>query len=254
MERIEILGVGVDVLKKEEFESVILDMVNREGTKQIIFLSLKDLLKARKKGEFRECVKNAALVIPTSLSIIKAAVFLKKIKPVRYNPFSFLIDMLSVLESRLKSLYILGGGREALLRAEKNIRLTFPSLRIVGRATKKHAKKDEENVIKAIQKASPTLILASEGIRTKNLWMQKKIHSLNTTFLYYEDAVPIISKRKKRQSDDAFQKGHVIIPTLLKNPFSIFFIFPYTWYLLSLLFERMKINAGLKKNENNTEH
>ena len=54
--RIEILGVPVDICPREELESEILKILEKPGTKQIIFLNIWGLLKARHKNDFSECI------------------------------------------------------------------------------------------------------------------------------------------------------------------------------------------------------
>ena len=62
IERINLIGVPIDVCAPENLEAAILELLAKPGTKQIIFLSVWDLLKARRKNDFSECVKNADLV------------------------------------------------------------------------------------------------------------------------------------------------------------------------------------------------
>ena len=51
-QRITILGVPVDIVQPEDLEIEVLELLSKPGTKQIIFLSIWDLLKARRKGDF----------------------------------------------------------------------------------------------------------------------------------------------------------------------------------------------------------
>ena len=107
VERIKVLGVPVDVCQTEDFENEILELLARPGAKQIVFLSVWGLLRARGNSNFAECVQNADLVLPISKSIIKGAAFLQKPVPLRHNPFRTVINLMSVLDSHYKSIYIL---------------------------------------------------------------------------------------------------------------------------------------------------
>ena len=107
IERISLLGVPVDICSPDKLENQILELLAKPGTKQIIFLSIWDLLKARrKKSVFAETVRNADLVIPISKSILKGAKFLKRNIPHRYNPFECVIQILSILDAHFKTLYL----------------------------------------------------------------------------------------------------------------------------------------------------
>ena len=49
LKRINLLGVPVDVCNPGDMDEVILEILAKPGTKQIVFLSVWDLLKGRKK-------------------------------------------------------------------------------------------------------------------------------------------------------------------------------------------------------------
>ncbi len=241
VERIEILGVPVDICKPEHMEEVILEILANPGTKQIVFLSVWDLLRGRnKKSDFYQCLKSADLILPVSKSLISGAKFLKKGVPVRYNPFSAVISILSTMENHYKSLFLLGGQKKSLLQAERNVHETFPGLQIVGRYVGHFPKTVEGNIVQAIYKSSPSLVLVSEGIKEKNLWSYRHRNDFSSSiFLYYKDAVGIFSERKNRVSEKLFDRGWEIWSEILHNPLKIFLIFPYFWYIILLVWYRL---------------
>ena len=240
IERITVCGVPVDVCRPENLETEILELLAKPGTKQIIFLSVWNLLKARGKNDFAECVKNADLVIPVSTSILKGAKFLKKEIPVRYNPFEMVISILSILELHYKSVYLLGSTKKSLDQAEKNLHDTFPNLHIVGRCKGYFKKGAETKIIQAIYKSQASLVLVSEGIKEKDCWAYRRRNSFaSSIFLFYKDAFGIFSERIERVNPKTFEKGKEVFVEILHNPFKIFLVFPYIWYLCVLLFYRL---------------
>ena len=62
IERIKLLGVPVDICRPADFEEAIVSLMEKEGPKQIVFLSIWDLLKARGKSEFAKAVQQADLM------------------------------------------------------------------------------------------------------------------------------------------------------------------------------------------------
>lgn len=245
IQRITVLGVPVDILQPQNLESEIMELLVMSGTKQIVFLSIWDLLKARGNNEFAQCVKNADLILPTSKSIIRGAKFLKKAIPVRYNPFTTVIDVLTILENHLKTVYLLGGRKRTLTQAEQKLHLTYKDLQIVGRYVGYYPKDVEDDIIEAIKKASPSLVLLSEGIREKDNWAYARRDRFSTSiFLYYHDALGIFSERIQRVSEKKFNKGKEFWADVKRNPLKLFLVFPYLWYIMSLVWERM-----LKKNK-----
>ncbi len=240
-QRIEILGVPVDIIQPQDMENEILEFLAKPGTKQIVFLNVWQLLKARGNNDFARCVKNADLVIPISKSILKGAKFLKLNVPVRYNPFNGLINIMTILENHYKSLYIMGGRKKTIMAACRNVQSTFPHLQIVGRYVGYYPKAVENDIVEAIYKASPSLVLVSEGIQEKDCWSYNRRNRFaSSIFIYYKDAVGIFSERINRVDEKIFNKGLEVWPEIIKNPLKIFYIFPYMWYKLLLISARLR--------------
>ena len=244
IQRISVAGVGVDICRAEDIESEVLELLAKPGTKQIVFLSVWDLLRARGKSEYAECVRSADLVLPVSKSIIRGAKFLKKSIPVRYNPFNAVIEVLSVLERHYKSIFLLGARRATLQKAESNVRDTFPNLQIVGRYIGYYSKNAEAAVIEAIYKSSPSLVLVSDGVKEKDVWVYRRRNRFaSSIFVYYKDVLGIFAERIKRVGENTFARGHEIYAEIFHNPLKIFLLFPYLWYILLLLWYRLFKNT-----------
>ena len=178
LKRINLLGVPVDVCNPGDMDEVILEILAKPGTKQIVFLSVWDLLKGRKKKKnFSKYLHSADLILPVSKSIIWGAKFLKKTVPVRYNPF---------------------------------------------------------------YKASPSLVIVSDGIKEKKLWAYNRRNNFaSSIFLYYKDCIGIFSDRVKRVSEKTFDRGLEIWAEIFKNPLKIFLIFPYLRYIILVFWYRL---------------
>ena len=246
-ERISLLKVPLDIIPLDEFPEIISQqLVNLSNetsdhthTKNIVLLSLWDLLKARRNGEYRNFILNAFMVIPISNSIVRGASFLKKKAPKRYMPFHFFIKLLGIMESLEHTVYLLGGTEKTMKKVEKNISQTFPRLRIVGRRSSFH-KQDEDVIIEAIRKASPHLLLAGRGLRGGEMWLVKNNQKLNQGLrIWCSDIFDIFTEKRRRPSDKVFALGFEWIFYCFRNPFRIFRIFPFMYYNFLLLFYRL---------------
>ena len=234
-DRIILLKVPMDIVKPEDLPDVISGLIPRENStdeynrgRDIVLLSLWDLLKARRNTEYREYLFKAALVIPISKSLVSGTKFLTRKKIFRYMPFNFIISLLSILEKREYPVYLLGSGSQALKKAEKNIRSTFPRLKIVGRCEGKLRKLEEPAVMEAIRKSSPSLLLAGRGIRGKELWIARNGSRINSGFrLWCSDLFDVFAEKRKRPSDQVFERGLESIGYCFRNPLKFFRIFSY---------------------------
>lgn len=241
IERIELLGVPVDVCTKKDFEEKVIELLESEKVSQVIFLSVWDLLKARKKKkEYSKCVQEADLVVPVSKSIIWAAKVLKKTVPQRFNPFTTLISVMNILDARYKSIYLLGGKKVSITLAEKNVRSTFKGLHIVGRYIGAYQKAAEDAVVQAVFKSSPSFVLLSDGLRDKVCWLHNRRDKFGTgLFLYYRDALDIFSNRIKKVNDRVFERGLEVWIEILRNPIRIFRFIPFLYYVALVVCTRL---------------
>jgi N-acetylglucosaminyldiphosphoundecaprenol N-acetyl-beta-D-mannosaminyltransferase len=238
--RAELLKVPIDIISPENLGDYAYELLKDEKEHNIVLLSLWDLLKARRPGEYRNYVTSATLVIPISKSIVSGLRFLTGKKAFRYMPFDFVISLLTTLEKREFSTYLLGGQTRILLRTEKNLRQTFPKLRIVGRFPGHFKKYEEPTIIKAIKKASPSLLLVGDGIRGGEKWIARNNTALGKGMrLWCSDIFDVFAEKKKHPSRGAFNRGLEWIGYCFQKPYKFFRIFPYIGYKFMLLFNRL---------------
>jgi len=244
-QRVDFLKVPVDIVAPENLSNVVYDLLKEKTETNIVLLSLWDLLRARRKGEYRNYVTNASLVIPISKSIISGIKFITGKKACRYMPFDFIVSMLTTLENRELSCYLLGGVTKVLLKTERNIKQTFPKLGIVGRFTGNFKRQDEPTIIKAIRKSSPSLLLVGKGVRGKERWIAKNNKTLGSGMrLWCSDIFDVFAERKKHPSSSSFEKGLEWIGYCFQNPFKFFRIFTYIGYKFLLLFYKLFVKSA----------
>jgi len=251
-----LLKVPIDIVPPDELHDILFRLMPREKkpwqkekSMDIVLLSLWDLLRARRSRKYMEYVFNAALVIPISKSLVSGAKFLTGKTVYRYMPFKFVISILTFLEKHDFSVYFFGGTSKVLKKAEKNIHMTFPTLKVVGRCEGTIRKKEEGAVIEAIRKASPSLLLLGKGRREAELWIHKNSNLLNRAFrLWCSDLFDVFAEKKQRPSDAVFDKGLEHLLFCFKNPFKFFRLLPYFWYLFLLLINRLFNKSCHKEN------
>jgi len=239
-QRVDFLKVPIDIVAPENLSDVIYDLLKDKKEHNLVLLSLWDLLRVRRNSDYRYYVTRASLVIPISKSLISGIKFLTGKKAHRYMPFDFIISMLTALENRELSCYLLGGKTRVLEKTEKNLKQTFPRLRIVGRFTGNYKKQYEATIIKAIKKSSPSLLLVGKSIRGGERWIAKNNIALGHGMrLWCSDIYDVFAEKKKHPSRSSFDKGFEWVGYCFQNPFKFFRIFPYIGYKFLLLFYKL---------------
>jgi N-acetylglucosaminyldiphosphoundecaprenol N-acetyl-beta-D-mannosaminyltransferase len=244
-QRVNLLKVPIDIVAPDQLAPIVYDLLKEDKEHNIVLLSIWDLLRARRNNDYRSYVLRASLVIPISKSLIGGVKFLTGKKAIRYMPFDFIISLLTILEEREFSCYLLGGKNRVLFKTEKNIRQTFPRLRIVGRFPGSFRRQEEPTIIMAIKKASPSLLLVGKGVRGEERWIAKNNLALgNGLRLWCSDIFDVFAERKKHPSRTAFEYGLEWIGYCFQKPVKFLRIFPYMYYNILLLVYKLFVKDG----------
>jgi N-acetylglucosaminyldiphosphoundecaprenol N-acetyl-beta-D-mannosaminyltransferase len=240
LSRIRILGVPIDILPEVGIEDWISRLEDGKNH-QIVLLSVWDLVRARHSAELRTMVSGASLVLPISLSIVKAARFLRKAEPARYMPFDFAVKLLSILERKGKSVYLLGSRKSSLQKAEGNLKSTFPGLRIVGRHAGRYPRHIEADIVEAVRKSTPSLLLVGEGVPGRERWIPRNLSRFNSgLYLWCSDLFEVFADRRPKPSREFSEKGFEWLIFLARRPWRVYRAPIFLWFKLLLLVERVR--------------
>ncbi len=163
VKRIKVLNVPVDGIKADATPQVVAELLDNGQHNQIVFLSLRGLLRARHDPELLRCLRDAALILPVSLPIVQGARFLGAGDLSLFNPFEYIIRILSVIEKAKGSVYLLGARKEILEVAEENLKGSFHEIRVVGRFYGFFPRGVEGDIVTAVKKSSPSMVLVGTG-------------------------------------------------------------------------------------------
>jgi N-acetylglucosaminyldiphosphoundecaprenol N-acetyl-beta-D-mannosaminyltransferase len=228
MKRFRLLGINVDSIAEEEVYGKILSLSEKDAPSQIILLDTYLLMKAKFNKELQNMINSADMVLPISPGIRFGLKFFKNKVEKIYNFFYFTIRLLTFLTEEKKNIYILGGKKNNINKAEKNIRDSFPGIRLLGKYSIDYKKDFEEKLISAIQKVSPSLVLVSMKRPKQEKWIYQKKNKFNrTVFIGVERFVNILGGKELSPNDKLLNSGAYSINKLIKRPFSIFYYISY---------------------------
>jgi len=240
VEQLNCLKVKISNVSMEQLPELLYQLLETGESHHIVLLSLWDLLRARQNNEYRTYVQSAALVIPISKSIVGGIRFLTGKTVHRLMPFEFFIKTLTALEERGKSVYLLGAHLKSLKTTERNLKHTFPRLRIVGRCSGDFKKTDEPTILTAIRKAGPSLLLVAKGVPGNERWLARNKTNLGPGIpSWCSDLFEVFAERKRRPGKKTFERGLEWIGYTITNPLRIFRIFPYLYYKILLLYYKL---------------
>lgn len=234
--RINLLKIPIDILEEKKIENTIINLLKNNNNNQIIFLGFRDFIRGRNSRDFRNMLQNASLILPSSAILANGIAFLYNKKTITYIRYDFILKLLGILEKYNNSVYIIGSSKKNIKISEKNLKDSYPGLYLVGRSSSHYQKSNENDIILAIKKSSPSLVLTGSGLKGKNKWIFKNKKKFNPGIsLWSPDCFEIFSGKKKRPSKKRSIRFFSTLLTSIIHPWRIFYIFPLIGYYVTLL-------------------
>ena len=235
------LTVPLDIVPDDEIEGRLSSLLADGERHQIVLLSAWDFVRARGNNEYANAVRKASVIFTSSKLVVWSARFLRRRDVPRYMPFDFVIRILTILEKMAGSVYLIGGKPSYLQSAASNLRGSFPGLQIVGRCAGYFPRSLEENILLAIKKAAPSLLLAGKGVPGKEKWLLSRKKELAPGLaLWCGNCLEVFAGVKAKTSRELWLKGLDFLPELIRKPWRIVRGLVYMWCLLVLVFTRMR--------------
>ncbi len=228
MESVSIACAFLDGLRLDfpsQFDLFILPYLwDDDKNHQICFVDKQNWMHARKRDEFGSMIASADLILPCDSGIAENVlahgekalrcwtvpfiyqvlldvlnesmveentVGLENMKEqIRaYKPHKVLTLLLSSLEKRNGSVFLLGGNPITLIKAEKNIRATYPGITIVGSMHGLYRPEEEPAIIEAMQKGAPQMILAGSPLPAEECWIPRHMNVTRSGIFFYHKPI-----------------------------------------------------------------
>jgi len=238
--RIKVLGVPVDVIDPEPALREVERLLDNGQHNQIVLLTTRGLLRARRENEFARTLRDAALVLPASRGVLRGARFLKAGSPSLFDTFDLVIRLLSLVERLKGSVYLLGGTKAVIETAETNLRGSFHGIRVVGRYNGTFPRSMETDIVTAIKKSAPSLLLAGSGLPGRENWLQRHRRELAPgVSLWAGNCLEIFAGTERQASPRLRRAGLTGLAGFWRHPWRIVLGFAHLWYGILLLVERI---------------
>lgn len=236
VKRVSFLNVPVDIVDSDEALAIAEGFIQNGQRKYIAFLTIEKLLKARFDLEYNRYLREASLILPVSLGIIRGMRFHNKGTAIRYNPYEMIIRFCTLIEKHNKNMYLLGSHYEDLLEAEKNLKVSFPQLKIIGRCAGYFSQEKESDILVAIKKSSPALIFLGKGLPGREKWILRNLKNMNPgLFVWIENYLEIFSGKEKNASKKLFKLGMESFAGNVFKPLKWLKVLPYLYFKILVL-------------------
>ncbi len=208
--KIDVLGVRIDALKKNEVLMQIKLLLTARKPIFIVTPYSEMIVAAQRDAEFRDVLNSADIATPDGVGILWAANFLRKTQnpkhetqsykirvitelfksllaiifypkyihdpiPEKISGSEFVWDLAEMAEQNNFTVFLLGGFGETPALAAAALKKKYPNLRIAGTYT---GSPKEEGIVERINASNADFLLVALGTKTQEKWIARNLPKL----------------------------------------------------------------------------
>ena len=176
-ERINVLGVGFDSLTMDEAVSRGMALMAEKKAAYVVSPNPEIVMLAREDPALLNAVRDAALVLPDGIGVVKGARILGTPLKEKIPGIDFATNLMAKMSESGQKLFLLGAKPGVAELAAAALQERFPGLVICG--TNDGYFQDDAPVIEKINAVQPDLLLVCLGAPKQELWMQTNAFRLS---------------------------------------------------------------------------
>ena len=240
--RINILGVGIDTLNREETLKTVLGYIEADerNCKLIVTPNPEIIMRARADSEFARILSEADLVLPDGVGVVWASKLgSKRLREtvtgcdLCFKIFECIKDMAGV------KVYILGAGPGVSELAKERMEIMFPGLDICGIRDGYFKTDEEEAILAEINSLRPDIILIGLGSPRQEKWMHKYREYLDVNFaIGCGGTIDIMAGKAKRAPVIFRRMGLEWFYRLIKQPSRFFRMLVLPKFVLVVIWDK----------------
>ena len=176
MNKENILGINVSTLDYKELEKNVEKDIKDNKKSFIVAINPEKILKARKDEKLKNLLNAATYQIPDGIGVIYASKLQKgKIKS-RVTGIDCMEMLCNLSNKKGYKIFMYGAKEEVIIKAKEKLEEKYPNIKIVG--TMNGYEKDNEKIIKAINKSKADIIFVAMGSPKQELWITDNMDKL----------------------------------------------------------------------------
>ena len=177
MNRVDVLGVGIDDLTMKEAVDRALSLVLEHRCAYMVTPNPEIVMAAWDDPEVAEAIENADLVIPDGTGVMQAARILKTPLKEHLPGIDAATEILKRLAQDGGSVFLFGARPGIAERAAERMKKLFPGLKVCG--TNDGYGSNDATVVSKINAAKPDFVMVCLGVPKQEKWMAKDAGKLD---------------------------------------------------------------------------
>ena len=171
MNRVDVLGVGIDDLTMKEAVDRALSLILEHRCAYMVTPNPEIVMAAWDDPEVAEAIENADLVIPDGTGVMQAARILKTPLKEHLPGIDAATEILKRLAQDGGSVFLFGARPGIAEKAAERMKKLFPGLKVCG--TNDGYGSNDATVVSKINAAKPDFVMVCLGVPKQEKWMAK---------------------------------------------------------------------------------
>lgn len=179
MEKVNILGVNVDMTNIEQSADIILRFLDEDGFKRVFTPNSEIIMMAYEDAEFQKALNKADLLTADGIGVVYASKILGKPISERAAGFDIAKEVLSKISKTGHKLYLFGAKPGVAEEAKVKMEEEYPGINIVGTHNGYFKTKDVPGIIDDINNSGADLLFVCLGAPAQEKWIDENAEKLN---------------------------------------------------------------------------
>lgn len=179
MEKVNILGVNVDMVSINESADIIVRFLNGDKFRRVFTPNSEIIMMAYRDSSFREALNKADLLTADGIGVVYASKILGKPIKERAAGFDIAKKVLEKISKTGHKLYLFGAKPGVAEEAKAKIEEEYPGINIVGTHNGYFKEKEVPEIIEDINNSGADLLFVCLGAPAQEKWIDKNAEKLN---------------------------------------------------------------------------
>lgn len=179
MEKVNILGVHVDMVTINEAADLIMKFMNEDRVHAVYTPNSEIIMQAYRNTDFADLLNRADLLTADGIGVVHASKILKK--PIRERAAGYDIarKVLEKMNYSEHKLFLFGGKPGVAEEAAKNLKKDYPELNIAGMRNGYFKDEDEAEIVEQINSSGADMLFVCLGAPKQEQWIDRNRDKLN---------------------------------------------------------------------------
>lgn len=178
MEKVNILGVKVDMVTINEAADLIMKFMNEEGVHAVYTPNSEIIMQAYRNADFADLLNRADLLTADGIGVVHASKILKKPIKERAAGYDIARKVLEKMNYTGHKLFLFGGKPGVAEEAAKNLKKDYPELNIAGMRNGYFKEDEERAIVEEINASGADMLFVCLGAPKQEEWIDRNRNAL----------------------------------------------------------------------------